>query len=233
MFQEIQMLDPFYQMMMADNGTEGIDKASEHLPDLIISDLMMLVKDGFELVETLKQDERTSHIPIVLLTAKVTQQDKLDGLKFGADAYLMKPFNKEELLLRLEKLLEMRKVMQWRYSKDLVSVNNLKSQEDLFLEKLNIVLEEYYEGAELSVKDLAKMLHLSHQQFYRKLEALTDQTPIRYLRMFRLQKAKAILMTDNSLNISEVAYDVYFDNPNYFSRVFSETFGVSPSEVRG
>ena len=135
----------------------------EHIPDLIISDEMMPVKDSFELVETPKKDVRTSHIPIVLLTAKAMQQDKLDKINFGEDAYFMKPFDKEELLLRLEKILEMRKIMQRRYSKDLVSVNNLKSQEDLFLEKLNIVLEDHYEDAELSVKYLAKMLHLSHQ----------------------------------------------------------------------
>ena len=196
---------------------------------------MMPIKDGFELVQTLKQDERTSHIPIVLLTAKATQKAKLAGLKYGADAYLMKPFDKEELLVRLEKLLEVRKALQQRYRKDSLSLtfaNAPKSQEDIFLEKLNDLLEKHYADTELSVKYLAKMLHLSHQQFYRKLKALTDQTPNRYLRAFRLQKAKALLMEDNDLNVSEVTYQVGFDNPNYFSRVFSEAFGVSPNAVR-
>jgi YesN/AraC family two-component response regulator len=229
------ILEPFYDITTAVNGAEGIEKALEHIPDLIISDVMMPVKNGFELVETLKQDERTSHIPIVLLTAKATQQDKLDGLKFGADAYLMKPFDQVELLVRLENLLELRKALQMRYSKvsqDLAIVNTPKTPEDIFLEKLNEVVEKHFEDSELSVKDLAKMLHLSHQQFYRKLKALTDQTPNRYIRTFRLHKAKALLIAGNDLNVSEVAYDVGFDNPNYFSRVFSEEFGVSPNELR-
>jgi signal transduction histidine kinase/DNA-binding response OmpR family regulator len=229
------ILEPFYQIMTAADGAEGIDKALEYVPDLIISDVMMPVKNGLELVDTLKQDERTSHIPIVLLTAKATQQDKLDGLKFGADAYLMKPFEKEELLVRLEKLLEMRKALQRRYSKDLgglTGANTPKTQEDLFLEKLNTVLEKHYEDSELNVKDLAQILHLSHQQFYRKLKALTDQTPNRYLRTFRLNKAKALLIADNDLNVSEIAYKMGFDNPSYFSRIFSEAFGVSPNGVR-
>ena len=229
------ILEPYYDIIKAVDGAEGIEKALEQIPDLIISDVMMPVKDGFELVETLKQDERTSHIPIVLLTAKATQHDKLDGLKFGADAYLMKPFDKEELLVRLEKLLELRKALQLQYSKasqDLAIINTPKTQEDIFLEKLNDVLEKHYIDSELSVKDLAKMLLLSHQQFYRKLKGLTDQTPNRYLRTFRLHKAKNLLIADNDLNVSEVAYDVGFDNPNYFSRVFSEEFGVSPNQVR-
>lgn len=232
------ILEPFYDIMTAADGQAGIDKALEQIPDLIISDVMMPLKDGFELVETLKQDERTSHIPMVLLTAKATQQDKVAGLKYGADAYLMKPFDKEELLVRLEKLLDLRKALQQKYSRELSSPENLstlnapKTQEDIFLKKLDRVLEKNYTDAELSVKDIAQRLHLSHQQFYRKLKALTDQTPNRYLRTFRLQKAKALLMTDNDLNVSEVTYQVGFDNPNYFSRIFSETFGVSPNSVR-
>lgn len=230
------VLDSFYHITTAADGKEGIAKALELIPDLIISDVMMPMKDGFALVDTLKQDERTSHIPIVLLTAKATQKDKLDGLKYGADAYLMKPFDKEELLVRLEKLLETRKSLQRRYSSNLQTFEVTKAPktpEDIFIEKLRVILEEHYEDSELSVKDIAKMLHLSHQQFYRKLKALTDQTPNRYLRTFRLHKAKALLLADNDLNVSEVAYGVGFDYPNYFSRVFRKTLGCRRTRCGG
>ena len=233
------VLQRHYNIEVAKDGQEGIDKALAAVPDLIISDVMMPKKNGFELVETLKKDERSSHIPIILLTAKATQQDKIAGLQFGADAYLMKPFDKEELLVRLKKLLEMRKALQRKYSNQEVKtpealspLNAPPTLEDIFLQKIDSILEKHYIDNKYSVKQTAQSLQMSHQQFYRKLKALTNQTPVRYLRTFRLNKAKALLLADNDLNVSEVAYDVGFDNPSYFSRVFMEEFGLSPNEVR-
>ena len=228
------VLEGHYHIQIATDGQVGIDMAIESIPDIIISDVMMPEKDGFELVETLKTDERTSHIPIILLTAKATQGDKVTGLRHGADAYLMKPFDKEELQVRLQKLLENRQLLQRKYSSQLSTdaASPVKTPEDRFMAKIQELLNEHFEDTELSVKDIAKMLHLSHQQFYRKFKALTNQTPVRYLRSFRLQKAKVLLESSAGLNVSEVAYDVGFDNPNYFSRVFTEEFGVTPNQVR-
>ena len=235
------VLTDYYQVTIAQDGQAGIDKAVETIPDIIISDVMMPKKNGFELLETLKQDERTSHIPIILLTAKATQQDKLAGLKYGADAYLMKPFDKEELLVRLGKLLEMRKALQQRYSsqdmkalfqKDKQERSYLNNPEDQFFQKLHAILEKHYSNPKLKVQRIAEQMHLSYQQLNRKIKALTDKTTALYLRSYRLQKAKALLQTQPELNISEVAYDVGFDSPNYFTRVFAEEFGVSPNEVR-
>ncbi|MFK7937226.1 MAG: ATP-binding protein [Saprospiraceae bacterium] len=233
------ILAEHYEIQIAKDGQEGIEKALAQVPDIIISDVMMPRKTGFELVETLKQDERTSHIPIVLLTAKATQADKLAGLKYGADAYLMKPFDKEELFIRLEKLLEIRRNLQQRYSQNIANSSaqiatadpQPLSPDDLFIAKLHATLEKRYEDADLTIPQIAKTLKLSQQQFYRKLKALTNQTPVRYLRSFRLHKAKALLLTANDLNVSEVAYEVGFDSPNYFSRAFAEEFGKSPNEV--
>ena len=228
------ILSDHYQLQIATDGQQGIDLAIEQVPDLILSDVMMPQKTGFELVDTLKSDERTSHIPMILVTAKATQGDKIEGLRHGADAYLMKPFDKEELMIRLANLLQSRRVIQRKYSQTLIKAPTATSTsaEDRFMEKLNDLLGQHFEDSELNVKEIAGMLDLSHQQFYRKLKALTDQAPVRYLRRFRLQKAKVLLMTKENLNVSEVAYAVGFDNPNYFSRVFVEEFGIPPNQLR-
>ena len=231
------LLEPFYNIIIANDGQAGIDQALEHIPDLIISDVMMPKKDGFELVATLKQDERTSHIPIILLTAKATKQDKLEGLKFGADAYLMKPFDKEELFVRLENLLEVRRGLQVKYSSganlEIVQPPPLpQSLEDVFLGKVNSILEKNYTDSSFKIQDLAQALDLNYHQFNRKLKALTNQTPTHFIRSFRLQKGKILLQAENDLNVSEVAYGVGFESANYFSRAFSEEFGKSPNEVK-
>lgn len=231
------VLENFYNIIIADDGQSGIDQALKHIPDIIISDVMMPNKNGFELVETLKQDERTSHIPIILLTAKATQQDKIEGLKFGADAYLMKPFDKEELLIRLENLLQIRQAIQSKYSnnfktQEVVHQNIPKTIEDLFIEKINTVLEKNYTDSNFRVQELAKAMHLTYHQLNRKLKALTNQTPTFYIRSFRLQKGKKLLLENQELNISEIAYEVGFESVNYFSRAFSKEYGKSPNAAR-
>jgi len=227
------ILDPYYQITTAVNGAEGIETALEAIPDLIISDVMMPVKDGFELVETLKKDERTSHIPMILLTAKATQQDKLAGLQYGADAYLTKPFNKEELLVRLNKLLELRQKLQAKYQglEPSVAADSSPSPEDEFLQKLRDVVEDRLDDADLAIVHLCRAVGLSHTQVYRKLKALTNKTPGQFIRTIRLQKAMELLKT-TEMNVSEVAYEVGFNDPNYFSKVFQQMYGKIPSGVR-
>ena len=228
-----------YQIEVARNGREGIGKAFELVPDIVISDVMMPEKDGYEVCHTLKTDERTSHIPIVLLTAKAAQEDKLVGLRVGADAYLQKPFDKKELLVRLEKLVALRQKLQERNanSRDLAARTASKTAappptlDDLFLEKIRRVILEKMDDTELGILHLCRAANLSHTQVFRKLKALTGQSPTLFIRRLRLERAAELLKT-TELNISEIAYEVGFSDPNYFSRAFHETFGEPPSAMR-
>ncbi|MEO1448985.1 MAG: tetratricopeptide repeat protein, partial [Bacteroidota bacterium] len=225
-----------YQLLTAMNGPAGLELAQERIPDLIVCDVMMPGLSGFEVTEQLKTDARTSHIPVILLTAKATQADKLTGLKHGADAYLTKPFDREELLVRIEKLLALRAELQARYrlippSEPVTPpVSKAPSLDDIFLQKIRDYILDHLDKADLSVHDISDLVNLSHTQMYRKLKALTGQTPTLFIRSLRLQKARQLLET-TQLNVSEVAYDVGFNDPNYFTRVFSKEFGVPPSEV--
>jgi DNA-binding response OmpR family regulator/two-component sensor histidine kinase len=222
-----------YDIRYASNGQDGINTAFERIPDIIISDVMMPEKDGYEVCEILKQDDRTSHIPIILLTAKAEQDDRVQGLIYGADAYLTKPFHKEELLIRVEKLLELRRQLQLRYSEatSSVKIDLNPTKEELFIQKIKQLVEEHLEDNEFGVPELAKVALLSQMQLYRKLKALTGKTPSQFIRSIRLQKGKELLLTTD-LTISEIAYDVGFSDPNYFSRTFQKEFGKSPRDMR-
>ena len=228
-------LENEYQILSASNGKIGIDIALEKIPDIIISDVMMPEMGGFEVCAILKEDERTNHIPIILLTAKATSEDKLVGLTQGADAYLTKPFEKTELLIRTKKLLETRRVLQKKYSASLVEESNVKDvsevKEDSFIEKTYKIVVEHLGEENFSVNDLARELHLSRSQVHRKIKALTGLSTAIYIRLIRLQKAKELLASD-TLTISEIAYEVGFKSPVYFSQIFKETFGESPSATR-
>lgn len=221
-----------YSIEVAHDGQEGIDKAMELIPDIIISDLMMPKKNGFEVCRTLKKDEKTSHIPIILLTAKATQNDKMEGLETGADAYMMKPFQKRELEIRLKKLIENRAILQAKYKGDLTSFSkNVPNPEDDFFQKVIKILKAELDNPNFSVAELSKEMHLSTTQMYRKLKAITGLPPNKFIRRFRLQNSLELLQ-NSSMNIAEIAYKVGFSDPNYFSRAFSEEFGKPPSEIR-
>ena len=227
-------LEGQYAVDIADDGKTGIEKAFEHIPDLIISDVMMPEKDGFELCHTLKNDLRTRHIPIILLTAKADAASRLEGLGTGADAYLSKPFLQEELLIRLEKLLELRRKLQERYAGS-VKGNNPQgiepTLEDLFLRKVQELVLAHLSEAVFSNLQLAKRMHLSESQLFRKIKALTGRSTAVYIRSIRLQKAKELLESSR-FTVSEVAFQVGFNSPSYFSRVFSKEFGIPPKSLR-
>lgn len=230
------LLENDYSILIARNGQEGIEKAIETIPDIIISDVMMPEKNGYEVCQFLKNDERTSHIPIILLTAKATTEARIEGLKGGADAYLTKPFNKKELFIRLEQLITLRKSLQERYANipAILSFNSKKKEpslDELFLQKLTKVVEDRLDDPSLAVVHLCQAANLSNMQVNRKLKALTGKTPSRFIRSIRLQAAMNLLKTTD-LNISEIAYDVGFSDPNYFSRTFSEEFGFAPNVIR-
>ncbi|MFK7771215.1 MAG: ATP-binding protein [Saprospiraceae bacterium] len=228
-------LEDEYQILTARNGKLGIEKAIEVLPDIIISDVMMPEMDGFEVCAILKEDERTSHIPIILLTAKATQADKMEGLFHGADAYLIKPFEKEELFLRLNNLLKIRKTLHEKYGSGLVSprleTQKELTKEDIFIKKIETIVLENMEDENFSSQELAQQLFLSRSQTHRKIKSLTSMSTAIYIRHIRLEKSKELL-TDNQLSIAEVAYQVGFKSPVYFSQIFKETYGQSPSDSR-
>ena len=232
----VSCLENDYQLQVTRNGQEGIGAAIEKIPDLIVSDVMMPVKDGFELCDTLKQDERTSHIPIILLTAKADLDSRISGLERGADAYLTKPFEAKELLIRLKKLLELRKKLQERFVQLSEEVPTLEENasptlEDSFLQKIRILIEKDLSDSDFGMLHLSRSLGMSRSQVYRKVKALTGQPPTNFIRSFRLRKGKQLLISTD-LTISEIAYDVGFSNVKYFSDAFLEEFGERPSATR-
>jgi YesN/AraC family two-component response regulator len=227
----------------AADGEEGVRKAIELLPDLIISDLMMPHKDGFALCDELKNHELTAHIPIILLTAKTTIDAKLKGLRTGADDYLTKPFNTEELLTRMTNLVEARRRLLRIFEQKNAAIAPLKNTSDepaasdflseldrAFLEKANRVLEEHLADEQFSVDDFALKMLISRAQLYRKIKALTDQNTSDYIRRYRLNRAYRMLKSGTG-RVGEVSLLVGFGNEKYFSTVFKEHFGVSPSQV--
>ena len=228
-------LEGRYQLAWARDGQEGIDQAIESIPDLIVSDVMMPRKDGFELCQTLKTDTRTSHIPIVLLTAKADAESRMAGLKRGADAYLSKPFDKRELLIRLEKLLELRSTLQTRYSRmDKLDAptEDATQQEDEFVLQLKEQIHAHMDEEEFGIHELCRATGVSRTQMHRKLKALTGRSASSFIRYIRLLHAKYLLQNSN-LNISQVAYESGFRDPKYFSTTFSEEFGMAPKDFRG
>ena len=222
-----------YHVKWAPDGKQGIDAAIEIIPDIIISDVMMPEKDGFEVTETLKQDERTSHIPIVLLTARVTDDDRIKGLSHGADAYLTKPFNKQELFVRLEQLIKIRRNLQEKYSKVEIKLAEKEKPagEEKFLKKAITIIEKNLDNSEFNGTLLAAELNLSESQLYRKLKAVSNKSTALFIRGIRLSAAKEMLtITDN--NVSQIAYLCGFNNPAWFSSAFKEVYGVSPSDYK-
>ncbi|MEM7105913.1 MAG: ATP-binding protein [Bacteroidota bacterium] len=226
----VATLEDRYQLQIARDGEEGINLALQEVPDLIISDVMMPGKNGYELCETLKQDERSSHIPIILLTAKADMDSKIAGLEFGADAYMTKPFEERELHVRLKKLFELRNTLQERYRTSGLQTDSF-NKEDAFILKVQEAIEAKLEDDTFGIPQLCRAVKLSRAQLHNKLKALTGLSTSIFMRNFRLQKAKTLLDTTD-FNVSEVAYKVGFKDPNYFTRVFTERYGSSPSKTR-
>ena len=226
-----------YRLEYAFNGHAGIEKALEFIPDLVISDVMMPQKDGFEVCDFLKNNECTSHIPIILLTARVTMEDRISGLRRGADAYLSKPFHEEELLVWVEQLISRQRLMQARYA-NLAPVITEASQasppdnfsaEDAFVIKLKSIIDANYTDPDVTVEAIAAGMGMSRSQLYRKLSSLTGRSVTEHINNLRLERSRELLKS-SGLTISEVAYQVGFNDPKYFGRLFSEAFGISPSE---
>ncbi len=226
-------LDMDYRIFEANNGTTGWEMAKELVPDLIITDIMMPGMDGYQLTKQLKKNEQTSHIPVILLTARAGEESKIEGLQVGADAYIPKPFSGKELHAQVKNLISQRQHLKNKFSRNLMMrPNEVKepSMEDRFLLRVRAVVEKHMADEDFTVEQLADEVGLSRAQLHRKLIALTGVSASRYVRNFRLEHAMDLLKK-NVGTISEIAYRVGFASPAYFTKCFTEDFGMPPSQV--
>ena len=223
-----------FNIIECENGKQALDTLKNVHPDLIVSDVMMPVMDGLELCHTIKTDHSFSHIPIILLTAKSTQQDELEGLQQGADDYVTKPFNLDILEARIDYLLATRKEFITHYQKTFKVESDIKSitpLDEKLLNKIHELINENLSNSEYSVEKLSKEIGMSRVYLYKKSTSLTGKTPIELIRLIRLKKA-ADLLIQGQLNISEITYEVGFNDPKYFSKQFKATYGELPSKYR-
>jgi signal transduction histidine kinase/DNA-binding response OmpR family regulator len=227
-------LEPSYRVFEAVDGETGIAKATEIIPDIIICDIMMPGKDGFEVTKVLKKQEKTSHVPIVLLTAKAGVENRITGLETGADGYIPKPFSSEELHARITNLIDGRKKLKEKFSRALTikpEVAIEPSMEQKFLLRVKGVVDQFLGDENFSVEQLSKEVGMSRAQLHRKLIALTGVSASRFVRNYRLEHAHQLLQNKVG-TVSEIAYRVGYSSPAYFTKCFTEDYGISPSQVK-
>lgn len=224
-----------YQIIEAVDGQDGLEQATTRLPDIVICDLMMPRIDGFGFCKTLKTQEATSHIPVIMLTAKATVEDRIEGFTLGADDYLTKPFNRSEITARVRNLIQQRKRLYERFSINQpmppapATAPGLPKAEQQFIDRLSAVVLQNLDNTAFSVEELADTLNMSRVQLHRKLKAVADTTATQFIRDIRLTKA-AELLTEGQQSVTQVAYSVGFDNLSYFAKVFQERYGALPSQ---
>ncbi|MBI9071098.1 MAG: response regulator [Melioribacteraceae bacterium] len=221
-----------FQVLTAKNGREGFEKAIDAVPDIIISDIMMPELDGYELCRKLKSEEKTSHIPIILLTAHSEAENRLKGIKVGAVAYLPKPFDDEELFARVNNLLLENNKIKEKYRQQILSEpenSKVLSLDEKFMIRIKQVVEDDISNWKMDADYLSSQVGISRVQLYRKLKGLTGQTVHEFIRIIRLKRAKQLL-DQRKMNVTEIAYYIGFKDLNYFSRCFRKQYGKSPSE---
>jgi signal transduction histidine kinase/DNA-binding response OmpR family regulator len=228
------MLNKQYTVMVAQDGEDGLEHAYQHIPDLIVSDVMMPKLNGTDLTERIKNDERTSHIPIILLTAKADLESRLDGLKMGADDYLAKPFAVEELLVRIANLLNQRKKLAEKYMSGLsvpssAPVMREISMDEKFLQKAKSLVESNIGDSLFGVELMADGMNLSRAQLFRKLKAISGLSPNEFINDIRLLRAAEMIKAKVD-TLTQISYSVGFNEQSYFAKRFKKKFGVTPSE---
>ena len=233
-FLRMQLADN-YQVEEAGNGSEGLKKAIQFQPDIILSDVMMPIMDGIQLLEQIKNNFETSHIPVVLLTAKSSVESKIEGLKYGADAYLTKPFHSEQLEAQLENLLHQRVLLRERYAMQADESNHttdvsITDRDAAFLNQVREIIEANLVNPQFKIGDIYRQVGMGRSKFFDKLKGLTGLSPIDFVKEYRLNKA-ASLLSSSDYNVSEVSYLSGFTDAGYFSKCFKDRFGISPSQV--
>lgn len=221
-----------YNILEAENGEEGLKIANEMIPDLIISDIMMPVMDGIEFGKALKTDAKTSHIPIIMLTGKSSEESEIEGLKIGIDAYISKPFNMEKLKIHLENILKQRTELNERFRKQILlepEEVTVTSTDEIFLSKAMALVEEHMADPDFNVENMVQGIGMSRSKLYLKLKALTGQSTSEFIRTIRLKRAVQLLESSD-LTVKEIMYMTGFNTASYFSKCFKKQFGVSPSD---
>lgn len=232
---ERTLLQDEYVILEAADGKEGLAVALKEVPDLVICDVMMPVMDGLELTEQLKTNTATSHIPVIMLTAKNLEEHRAEGYEHGADSYITKPFHSKVLLARIENLLRQRQLLKNLYqgaqeAEKEISEAHLEDRDKQFLKQLQAIIQKNLSDSEFGVEDMGQQIGLSRVQLYRKVKAMTGSSVVDLLRKARLAKARRLLET-RSMSVSEVAYEVGFSAPSYFTKCFKEEYGMLPGDV--
>lgn len=225
-----------YNVLTASDGEQGLEKASSTVPDIIVTDLMMPHKDGLQLCDDIRRSELLCHIPVVMVTAKSTNADKMQGLKTGADAYIRKPFSAEELLLTIGNIVERQRLMRQKYAKAIESQeqpeNVVEPRDMAFIERLNGVIFERMTNGDISVEIVATLMCMTGQQLRRKLFATTGETPAYYIKRTQMQEAKRMMDEQREIAINEVAMRCGYCDTSHFTRSFKSVYGVTPSQYR-
>ena len=228
-------LAQYFNIVEAVDGQSGFRTACAQAPDLLVSDVMMPKMDGFELCEKLKTDARTSHIPVVMLTARAEMEDRLEGLETGADDYLTKPFNAQELLVRAKNLIEQRRRLQARFRNALIinpSEVTATSMDAAFLQKVMQVVENNLGDSQFETDHLARQAGYSRRQLNRKLRALTGYSVREFIRIIRLKRASQLLQ-QHAGTVTEIAFEVGFNSLAHFAKIYRRQFGIEPSKYGG
>ncbi len=229
----VDYLKKHFKVIEAEDGQQGFELAMERIPDLIISDVMMPNMDGYEMCKLVKEDEKTNHIPIILLTANAQTEQRIEGLKAGADSYIPKPFHLEHLITRIQKLLELRSKLKQKYlslsGEMTLEEIDFNAEDKSFLKNIDAIIEENLSNSELSVKDIESSLGYSRMQLYRKLKSITDLSAVEYIRNYRLKKAVEMMHSTN-LRVTEIVFSVGFTSASYFGKCFRQKYGKTPTD---
>ena len=220
----------------AQNGREGLEKALQIVPDVIITDIMMPEMDGIEMCDKIRESDILCHIPIIIISAKAEENDKIEGIKSGADAYLYKPFNAEELNVTINSLLERRKLLQENYTrnsaKDSVSTEKLSTNDQVFLNKVIDLTHAQMATQSVNINDLAESLNMTSRQLNRKINAITGDNISKYILQVRMLRAKQLLDSNKDYTIAEVAYKCGYEENSNFTRAFKMLYGITPTQYR-